>query len=247
MDTSPSEVFVEKIPPRARDPFWSYIDLLIVIGLSFASFMLLGTVAATIATAFPQIRKNTGVALLLQMAMYGLVYLAFRATFQLRYEKPVLTSLGWKAVPFNPVVTMAGGAALAFFVAALASLLHTPAVPSPFDAMMGSVSAVVFLGIVAVVIAPMSEELVFRGFLQPLFSRTFGAGVGILITSVVFGLLHGKEYSWAWQYIVAISVAGLVFGWIRLRTKSVIPSMLMHGCYNAVFFVALIISKHAKP
>ena len=35
---------------------------------------------------------------------------------------------------------------------------------------------------------------------------------GILLTASTFGCLHGPEYSWAWQYVVAVSLAGVVFG-----------------------------------
>ena len=86
----------------------------------------------------------------------------------------------------------------------------------------------------AVVVAPFFEELFFRGFFQPLFSRTFGTIAGIVLTAVLFGSLHGLEYSWAWQYALFISLAGAVFGWLRARTGSIIPSTVMHGCFNAV-------------
>jgi membrane protease YdiL (CAAX protease family) len=65
-----------------------------------------------------------------------------------------------------------------------------------------------------------------------------GAPTGIAITAAVFGLLHGPEYSYAWQYVILIGVAGACFGWVRYRAGSVIPAVLMHGGFNAVFFVS---------
>ncbi|MBV9404750.1 MAG: CPBP family intramembrane metalloprotease, partial [Acidobacteriaceae bacterium] len=87
-------------------------------------------------------------------------------------------------------------------------------------------------------------ELLFRGFIQPLFSRTFGVALGIVLTAALFGCLHGPEYSWAWQYVVAITTVGIVLGWIRAWANSIIPTAVMHGCYNAIFVVALAITKH---
>ena len=89
-------------------------------------------------------------------------------------------------------------------------------------------------GVMAVTVAPLFEELLFRGFLQPLFTRTFGVIAGILITGVLFGALHAPEYKFVWQYAAAVSFVGVVLGIVRYRTGSIIPSTVMHACYNAV-------------
>ena len=128
----------------------------------------------------------------------------------------------------------------------LAKLIHTPQVTSPMDEIFEVAVRLAVFGVMAVTIAPLFEELFFRGFIQPLFSRTFGVVDGIVITAVVFGAVHAPEYSWAWQYVVAVSIAGAVFGWVRARTNSIIPSTLMHGRYNLVFVIALIVTKHVK-
>jgi hypothetical protein len=96
----------------------------------------------------------------------------------------------------------------------------------------------------AVTIAPLFEELFFRGFIQPLLSRTFGVAAGVVLTAALFGGLHAPEYSWAWQYALAVSIAGAVFGWVRARTQSIIPSTIMHGSYNLVFIVGLLLMKY---
>jgi len=106
--------------------------------------------------------------------------------------------------------------------------------------------ALVLFAVFAAIIAPITEELFFRGFLQPLFSRSFGVIAGILITALIFGGLHAPEYSWAWQYASAVAFAGAVFGWVRYRANSIIPSTIMHGCYNTVFLIAFLVSKHPK-
>ena len=46
----------------------------------------------------------------------------------------------------------------------------------------------------------------------------------------------------AWKRMLA----GIVFGWVRARMNSIIPSTVMHACYNTVFVIALIFSKHVK-
>jgi membrane protease YdiL (CAAX protease family) len=98
-------------------------------------------------------------------------------------------------------------------------------------------------GVMAVTLAPFFEELVFRGFLQPLLTRSLGSIAGVVITGAVFGSLHAPEYSFAWQYAVAVSLVGMVLGWVRVRSQSIIPCTVMHGAYNSVFVVALVVSK----
>src|SRR5256885_2249784 len=72
----------------------------------------------------------------------------------------------------------------------------------------------------AVTLGPVSEELIFRGFLFPLLARTFGVVVAILGAALPFALLHGPQYAWSWRHILLVLLAGCAFGWVRHRTGS---------------------------
>jgi hypothetical protein len=230
-----------------REPFWGYTDLLLMIGFTVAAFLVIAVVTSAVLWVFPAEKKDFAVwGLILQTVFYVLVYLGFRFTLGVRYGRPVMTSLGWKRTHFSIALAVAGGVALAFLVGLIAGLLHTPPVATPIDLFSKSTFALVLFAIFAAIIAPVTEELFFRGFLQPLFSRTFGVIAGILMTALIFGGLHAPEYSWAWQYASAVAFAGAVFGWVRYRANSIIPSTIMHGCYNSVFLIAFLVSKHPK-
>jgi membrane protease YdiL (CAAX protease family) len=249
MDFTPAEPTADApaFPPPVREPFWGYADLLLMIGFTAASLLVVAIITAGLMGLVPGVQKNIALwGLLLQMVFYGLIYLGFRFTFGVRHGRPVLESLGWRRTRFNLGIAVAGGIALAFGVGLIAGLLHTPKVPTPIDFFSSSWATIALFAVFAAVIAPFTEELFFRGFLQPLFSRTFGVSAGILITAILFGAVHAPEYSWAWQYAVAVAFAGAVFGWVRARANSIIPSTIMHGCYNSVFLIAFLVSKHAK-
>jgi CAAX protease family protein len=191
------------------------------------------------------LRDNpTPLLLPMQLALYVFIYFCFFVVFKFRYGKPVFTSLGWRRTAVHPLVLAAAGALLALAVSMLAKLIHTPQVKSPIDEITNTPLSLAVFGVMAVTIAPLFEELFFRGFIQPLLSRTFGVAAGVILTAVLFGGLHAPEYSWAWQYALAVSIAGTVFGWVRARTQSIIPSTVMHGGYNLVFIVALIFMKY---
>ena len=92
--------------------------------------------------------------------------------------------------------------------------------------------------------APVCEELVFRGFLQPVLVRSLGAVAGILATAVPFGLLHFSEYGNSWRHVLLISLSGVAFGWVRQVTGSTKAAAGMHSAYNAFQFVLLIMAKN---
>jgi membrane protease YdiL (CAAX protease family) len=241
---APIEDPVPEAPVPEKKPFWGYLDLMLVLGLvlAFVAVILLG--AAGLVFAVPSLRQDQAPLLLpTQIALYAAVYVSFRVVLGLRHGKPVLTSLGWCPARFNLLLVGLGGVLLAFVVSALAALVHTPKVPSPVESLMGSPILLSLFGLMAVTLAPFFEELVFRGFLQPLLTRSLGMIAGIVITAAVFGSLHAPEYSFAWQYAVAVSLVGVVLGWVRVRSNSIIPCTVMHGAYNSVFVVALIFTK----
>ncbi|UCE16265.1 MAG: CPBP family intramembrane metalloprotease [Candidatus Bathyarchaeota archaeon] len=86
--------------------------------------------------------------------------------------------------------------------------------------------------VLSLVLVGPCEELAFRGFVQKGFENSFGKMKGLLIASVLFGLLHGFNTLYA---IVPVFVVGLVFGYVWQRTGgNTTVSALMHGVYDAI-------------
>jgi uncharacterized protein len=238
-------VLEEPAAPPVREPFWDYVDLALVMGLLFASIAVIVLVCGALAFAVPAFRNDpTPLLLPMQLVLYLFIYICFFLVFKFRYGKPVFASLGWRGTIIHPLVLVVSGMALAIAVSVLAKLIHTPEVKSPIDEITKTPLSLAIFAVMAVTIAPLFEELFFRGFIQPLLSRTFGVTAGVVLTALLFGGLHAPEYSWAWQYALAVSIAGAVFGWVRARTQSIIPSTIMHGSYNLVFIVGLLFMKY---
>ncbi|HJL14897.1 MAG TPA: CPBP family intramembrane glutamic endopeptidase [Sandaracinaceae bacterium LLY-WYZ-13_1] len=80
-----------------------------------------------------------------------------------------------------------------------------------------------------VAIPALSEELLFRGLLLPGLAKRYHPTVGLVLSSVLFGLIH-----WAPVAVAYATVAGFALGWMRLKTGSVLPCIAMHGAFNAV-------------
>jgi len=81
---------------------------------------------------------------------------------------------------------------------------------------------------VVVVVAPIVEELTFRGVGFALLGR-FGSVLAVVGTSVAFAAAHGLVNGFA-----ALFLFGLAVALLRLRTGSIYPGMLMHASFNAL-------------
>ena len=88
----------------------------------------------------------------------------------------------------------------------------------------------------AIVLAPLFEETLFRGVLLPVLARRWGTGWGLLISALTFGLAHLSLAE-----LPALTVLGLGLGWLRLRSGRLGSCVLMHGLWNGLTFVNLLL------
>lgn len=226
-------------PPADGEPFWNYQDLLLLVGLAVPSVVVAIALVALAGLALGGPARSAVAVLALQFTAYGLWFLCLFALLKLRYGRPFWRSLAWVR-PRAPLSRfLAGGVVLAFAIALLGALLRTPDIDMPIQQLLRDRASLALVGLFAVTLGPLCEELIFRGFLQPLLTRTFGAAAAILVTAVVFAVPHGPQYAWSWQHVLLITLAGAAFGWARLRSGSTLAAAVMHAGYNLVFFVAL--------
>jgi uncharacterized protein len=83
-----------------------------------------------------------------------------------------------------------------------------------------------------VVVAPVTEELFFRGFVMTGFLKRYRPWTAIVLSSLLFSVFHLIPY----QYFGAF-VLGLVMAWLRWRTGSLWPCLLLHAAANGTVFV----------
>jgi membrane protease YdiL (CAAX protease family) len=88
-------------------------------------------------------------------------------------------------------------------------------------------------------VLPFFEELVFRGFLQPLFVQNLGDRGGVFLTSLVFAIPHGDS-----AFLPIFGLA-LLLGSLKLRTQRLSAPYAVHALHNAVAFVLLGYPVHA--
>lgn len=168
---------------------------------------------------------------------YLLLFVVLKVIFFLR-GRPLLRSLGWVPQPFKVTSLVLTGFAMVFLSLVLQILLRTPDVQTPFSKMLDSGPASrIAIAVFGVTIGPLVEELLFRGFLQPVFVSAIGVFPGIVATSVLFGAMHLAQNADLWQAGVTITVAGFGFGVVRHISGSTRASTIVHVSYNVLPFV----------
>ncbi len=104
-------------------------------------------------------------------------------------------------------------------------------VPDTWDSSRAGAFAAFFVTVT--IVAPVVEELIYRGLGYSLLVP-YGGWVAVAVTGVLFGASHGLVIA-----LPVLTIFGLSVGWLRMKTESVYPSMILHGIFNGV---ALIVS-----
>jgi membrane protease YdiL (CAAX protease family) len=94
----------------------------------------------------------------------------------------------------------------------------------------------------AVLLAPLVEETVFRGYLYPLFAKSLGVAPAVVITGVLFGFMHAPQLGWTLGLVTMLITVGIIFTLARARTGTVLASFLLHLGYNSMIAFSAIVS-----
>jgi hypothetical protein len=259
-DVSPLEDHPEilsAVPEDLRSP-WDWIDLVIFALLAVGGTFLISIALMFIFSAFgvtpTQLRTSPSAksyfAIVNQILVsFGLLgYLA--AQTHLREGRPFWHTVGWhpletKVLP-KPVayaLLIAGGLLLSMFVQ-FSSGFFRPKGKLPIETFFQDRGSALLLMLVSVLLAPVMEETIFRGFIYPVIARAWGIAASVAVTGTLFGLLHAAQLWGGWTQIGLLVVVGLVFTYVRAVTKTVFASYLLHLSYNSFLFIVFLVSTH---
>jgi uncharacterized protein len=97
----------------------------------------------------------------------------------------------------------------------------------------------VLLTLLGGVVAPIKEEMLFRGVIYPPLREAHGIGKGILLTGIFFAMLHFDLIR-----LLPLFLGGIVLTWLYERSSSIWPSVVAHGTWNILMAVALWIQRY---
>jgi uncharacterized protein len=165
----------------------------------------------------------------------------------------------------NAIKLIPIGLVLSFTVQAVSSLATLPK-NIPMDDFFRTPSDIWIITLFGTLLAPLFEEVLFRGFLLPAFAiaydwlslpRTPAARelwnstnkitlpaliFSAILTSILFTALHGEQVAYAWPVLLLLFFVSLVLTFIRLRLRSVLASTLVHVSYNFTIFLTAFIA-----
>lgn len=199
----------------------AYLFLLLVIGLHFT----LGSVLQVANPAF-------GISFGEFFFFAGLTWLVVRGQ-----NFDPISFLALRPPPARVMAASLVAALAGFFVAGGVNAINRwivgPEISARYDLtglfQVRSVGEGILLVVGVALLAPLGEELVFRGYLHRVLGARYGIGRSIWVTSALFALIHFNPAS-----ILALFALGAIFALLRTRSGSIWPAILAHAVQNGL-------------
>ena len=212
-----------------------------------------------LALLMQQIGRNVMYAISMQAAIYVVLWILSGLVFSLWWDRPFAKGIHWNvAVARRGFLLFAGlGVVTGLTITIAGNFLPMPKAPPILEDLTKSAAGAWTLMVFGVTLAPLTEELAFRGFLLPSLVNVFrwlerrgsiaestvravGMPVAIVLTSIPFAWMHSAQVSNSWGPVLLIGCVSVLLCVIRLRTDSVAAGVVVHACYNLTLFTGLL-------
>ena len=93
----------------------------------------------------------------------------------------------------------------------------------------------IIIALSALLLSPIVEELIFRGYIFDVIQKSFGAGFAVVAASAAFTLAHAPQPNFGILDLAVMFGFGIIFGVARYKTGSVLAPVIFHSLYNSVY------------
>jgi len=241
------------IPEDLRVPWgWRNLLLFVVMYFVFGFFLVLGFAAFGVKPVdIQKFSASNGLSLVLSQFLLSLAMLGYLgAEVRYHFGRPFWRTIGWRPLETGgrPLVYVYARYVMAGFLFSTMIQLVSAAVGTkhklPIESLFQDRRTAILLMLMAVTIAPVIEETVFRGYIYPVFARRFGMSSSIIVTGTLFGMLHAPQLWGGWGQIALLIVVGIFFTYVRSKTRTVVASFLLHVGYNTLPLLAYLFASH---
>lgn len=237
---------------------WDWLDLLLLAVLALAGSILLNLLLAMVFRAFgvtrSQLRASPSLMGLFTVVHQALLIFALlgylAAQIRVSFGGAFWRTIGWRPFEIGKVpraLRYLGFIACGFLLAVLveiASMAFGNKTKVPMQALFQDRRTALLLLLMAVFVAPVIEETIFRGYIYPVVARSFGVAAGVIATGTLFGLLHAPQLWGGWVQIASLVIVGIIFTYARAVTRTVLASYLLHVSYNFSVSFAFLLASH---
>jgi membrane protease YdiL (CAAX protease family) len=232
-----------RLEPATPWPAWTaFVGLLAGFGMAFVGAALISAIGVAVGGGQldnPPPAVVIAATVFQDVALVGTAVLLSRTTsargpwhFGLRPPRRVLVAVGWLVAAY--VAFLAFTAAWLGVMQALGvHVSNQDDLPKELGA-DDSTLALVVVAVLVTVVAPIAEEVFFRGFFFTALRNWKGVGVAAAITGVVFGGIHAGSSPVA--YLVPLGMLGVLLCLLYWRTGSLFPCIALHAINNSVAF-----------
>ena len=149
----------------------------------------------------------------------------------LRLETPKKAALLLAGIPL--IVTIMDFILNLIYGLAYIGVFGEPSPPDIGVTWESSNLSIVLVLLSTVIIGPVAEELMFRGYVLDSIRKMHGDVLGIILSALLFGMIHFFD-----PYTVGMAtLGGVLYGYIRVKTGSLWPSVVSHMIWNAMAMV----------
>lgn len=231
---------------------WGNLALFVLMYFILGFLVVLGFAAYGVKPAdFQKFTPDKGIALVLSQVILSLAVLGYLAA-EMRYHfgLPFWRTIGWHTLDLGgrPKAYVYGRYVLGGFLFSVLIQLASTTIGTkqklPIENLFQDRTTAILLMLMAVTIAPVVEETIFRGYIYPVIARSFGVGASIIVTGTLFGMLHAPQLWGGWGQIALLIVVGIFFTYVRAMTRTVVASFFLHVGYNTLPLLGYLIASH---
>jgi membrane protease YdiL (CAAX protease family) len=224
------------------DKPWKLTDFLVVMAL-LITMLLLAVLSNLLGMRGSAEAQNPAAGFMMATCLYGSVLVLVHFLVQ-RHRTSWREVFGFNSPRTVSALLMAMGVTLIILPVAwglgilstkLMGQFQVEAVPQESVRMLQtgiSLGPEIFLALLAIAIAPVTEELLFRGILYPFIKQQGYPKLALLGTSVLFGLLHLNLMTF-----LPLTFLGLVLAWLYETTDNLTAPILAHSSFNLANFL----------
>jgi uncharacterized protein len=234
--------------PPVREPAWTGLDMFRLVVLAIVALFV--GVAAVLLVVHLWIDPRSSIAALgrlpiIIVAGQAVAYLLLIGYMYVlvtreRRRPDFLSAIHWNW-PHNIVPYLFVGLVLSIALQVLSHFLPMPQ-GLPIDTFFRTPAEAWVLTIFGIALAPLMEELFFRGFLYPVLARGIGKPIAIFFTALAFALVHGSQLQFSWGPVLVIFLVGMVLTMVRAYKNSVAAGLLIHVAYNGTISILLFVA-----
>lgn len=162
-------------------------------------------------------------------------------------QQPFFESLGWNWAGHSPIYWLL--LAIAVFIGIGLTNRYVfqkflPEKETSFDQLLKAGPQVrLAIAILASFSAPLVEEIVYRGVIFGGLRKRFSATTTIIIVTLLFAGVHVPQYSGAWASVAGLMLLSLILTFVRAKSKSLLPCIVIHFINNAVVSLVIVFGK----